>query len=443
MHTLLPLKHPHDRAILAMAIPAIGSLAIDPLVSLVDTIFVGHLGTAELAALGINSAIFAMAFIIFNFLAYATTPKIAEHLGRNRPEEASQVVAHALWLATFCGVLMTGLLLVAANPILDLMGAQGAVLKPAQTYLHIRAFAGPALLISTAAHGAFRGIQDTRTPLWVTALLNLINLVLDPLLIFGFGLGIAGAAAATVAAQWTGALIFVWLLVLRRRGPLHVPRIGPSIAGMLPLLRVGSALLLRTGALVGTMTLATAVAARQGTQAVAAHQVANQIWGFFALLIDALAIAGQALLAGFIGRGDIAQARALGNRLLQWGLACGLTLGIGIWLTGAWIAPIFTSDTELVALILTLIPFVALLQPLNAAVFVWDGLFMGTQAFRFLALAMLISTAVAASILAATHALGWGLFGVWSAITALMLVRAITLGLPWWLKRVPGLDTAP
>ncbi|TXD38089.1 MATE family efflux transporter [Lujinxingia vulgaris] len=440
MRELLPLQHRHDRAILAMAIPAIGSLAIDPLVSLVDTFFVGRIGTAELAALGINSALFAMTFIVFNFLAYATTPKIAAHLGRDEPEEAGEVVSHALWLAIGCGGMMTAALLIFAAPLLTLMGAAGEVAGPALTYLKIRAWAGPALLISTAAHGAFRGFQDTRTPMWVTVMLNLINLVLDPLLIFGLGWGIAGAAIATVVAQWSGALLFLWLLLVRRSESMHVPLIAPSLSGMLPLVRVGSALLLRTGALVGTMTLATAVAARQGAESVAAHQVANQLWGFFALLIDALAIAGQALLANFIGRNATEEARAMGARLLQWGLATGLVLGGGIWLCGGLLARAFSTDPTVIASIMMLIPFVAILQPLNALVFVWDGLYMGTQAFGFLARAMLLSAGVAAAMLLATNPLGWGLIGVWSGITALMIVRGITLGVPWAMRRVPGLD---
>ena len=441
MRDLLPLHHRHDRAILAMAIPAIGSLAIDPLVSLVDTFFVGRIGTAELAALGINSALFAMAFIVFNFLAYATTPKIAAHLGRDEHDEAGEVVSHALWLALLCGGVMTATLLIFAAPLLKLMGAAGEVAEPALTYLKIRAWAGPALLISTASHGAFRGFQDTRTPMWVTVMLNLINLVLDPLLIFGLGWGIAGAAIATVVAQWSGALLFLWLLLVRRREVMRVPLLAPSLSGMLPLVRVGSALLLRTGALVGTMTLATAVAARQGAESVAAHQVANQLWGFFALLIDALAIAGQALLANFIGRNDVEEARAMGARLLQWGLATGLVLGGGIWLSGGLLASSFSTDAEVIAAILMLIPFVAVLQPLNALVFVWDGLYMGTQAFGFLARAMLLSAGVAGAMLLATNPLGWGLLGVWSAITALMVVRGLTLGVPWAMRRVPGLDT--
>ncbi|TXD32586.1 MATE family efflux transporter [Lujinxingia vulgaris] len=441
MRDLLPLHHRHDRAILAMAIPAIGSLAIDPLVSLVDTFFVGRIGTAELAALGINSALFAMAFIVFNFLAYATTPKIAAHLGRDEHDEAGEVVSHALWLALLCGGLMTATLLIFAAPLLKLMGAAGEVAEPALTYLKIRAWAGPALLISTASHGAFRGFQDTRTPMWVTVMLNLINLVLDPLLIFGLGWGIAGAAIATVVAQWSGALLFLWLLLVRRREAMRVPLLAPSLSGMLPLVRVGSALLLRTGALVGTMTLATAMAARQGAESVAAHQVANQLWGFFALLIDALAIAGQALLANFIGRNDVEEARAMGARLLQWGLATGLVLGGCIWLSGGLLASSFSTDAEVIAAILMLIPFVAVLQPLNALVFVWDGLYMGTQAFGFLARAMLLSAGVAGAMLLATNPLGWGLLGVWSAITALMVVRGLTLGVPWAMRRVPGLDT--
>ncbi len=434
--TYLPGKHRHDRAILALAIPAVGTLAIDPLVSLVDTAFVGRLGPAELGALGINAAIFAMAFLAFNFLAYGTTPKVAEALGREDRDEVGRIIAQSLWLGLGIGVLASAALLALADPILWAMGATDDLYEPSRTYLLIRALSGPAVLLSLAAHGIYRGIQDTRTPLVVTAILNVINLVLDPLLIFTLGFGIAGAALATLVAQWTGALIFLVLLV-RARGELGFSLVGPRLREMLPLLRIGGHLLLRTASLIATMTLATAVAARAGVLAIAAHQVAIQIWGFLALLVDALAVAGQALLARHIGAGRPAEARAIGNRLLQWGLLLGVLFAVAIWLSGATLPRLLTDDPETLAVAVPLMAFVAILQPLNGLVFVWDGLFMGLQKFRFLARAMVAAALIACALLLAVHFLEWGVVGVWWAITALMGVRLLTLAIPWSLLEPP------
>lgn len=432
MASRLPFKNPHDRKIFALAVPALGSLAIDPLVSLVDTAFVGRLGPEALGALGINVSLFAMAFLVFNFLAYGTTPRVSHHLGRGAREEAGRVVMQAIALALVAGLVATSFLLVFADPILRLMGARDGLYEPAMSYLRIRALAGPAVLLVTAAHGAFRGYQDLRTPLLVTLGINLINLVLDPIFIFGFGWGIAGAAWATVIAQWAGALAFLYLLLRARREELGIRIYVPGLREMTPFLRVGGHLLIRTGALVGVMTLSTAVAARVGVGAVAAHHVALQIWGFLALVVDALAISAQTLIARHLGAGDLATTRAIGGRHLFWGLVTGLVLALIFGLLRPYLPGLFTDDPQTIALVEGIFIFVILLQPLNGLVFVWDGIYMGKESFAYLAGAMILSAAVAAGILLLTEPMGWGLSGIWWGLTALMAVRALSLGIPWY-----------
>ncbi|WP_022836102.1 MATE family efflux transporter [Salisaeta longa] len=435
MHAL-SLRHSHDRAIFDLAVPALAGLAAGPLVTLVDTAFVGQLGPVALGALGINASLFSMTFVIFNFLAYGTTPRVGRALGEGDRAEAGRVVLRALVLALGAGAVALAALQLLARPLLALMGAGERLMEPALTYLRIRACAGPAVLLITAGNGAFRGYQDTRTPMAITVGFNLINLVLDPLLIFGLGWGLAGAALATAGAQWTGALIFWWLLLNTRREALGIPHTWPSLRSLWPFLKIGRDLFLRTAALIGTMTLATAVAARIGVTAVAAHQVAAQLWLFLALVVDALAVAGQALVSKHVGRGDVAAARSVGNRLLVWGLVVGCGLGVGFALLQPVLPAFFTEDPATIALVLTVFPFVAALQPLNGLVFVADGLYMGAERFGYLAKAMLASTAVAAAVLLLTRPLGWGLAGVWWGLTALMLVRAGTLAVPYVRRRV-------
>lgn len=421
----------YDKEIFALALPALGSLAIDPLVSLVDTAFVGRLGAAQLGALGINAAIFAMTFVVFNFLAYGTTPRVGALIGSGQREEAGRVAAHALMIATVCGALALGAIQLLAPWVLELMGATGELAAPALTYLRIRALAGPAVLLTMAAHGIFRGYQDTRTPLRVTMLVNLINVLLDPLLIFGLGWGIAGAAWATLAAQWTGALLFLVLLFSGKNDAIDIKLELPSARDLEPFLRAGSSLLLRTGALVGTMGLATAVAARMGVAAAAGHQVANELWGFMALVVDALAVAGQALVARYLGENDREGARAVSNRLLFLGLVVGSMLGAVMWALEPWLGALFTDDAVALASLASVFPVVVFLQPLNGLVFVWDGVYMGAQRFVYLAFAMVLSVSVAAAVLSSAIPMGWGLRGVWAGITALMAMRLVTLAIPW------------
>lgn len=422
------ISNRHDRDIFALAIPALGGLAVDPLVSLVDTAFVGQLGTTQLAALGVNASLFAMTFVVFNFLAYGTTPRVGNAVGSGDVPRAGRIIVQAFTIALAAGAVALAGLQIFANPILELMGATGELRQPALDYLRIRAFAGPAVLFITAGRGAFRGFQDTRGPLYIIIVMNLINLVLDPILIFVVGWGLQGAAAATLVAQWTGALIFVALVFGRRREEMGVEFVLPRPAEMVPFLKIGWQLLMRTGALVGTMTLATAVAARVSVTAVAAHQVANQLWAFMALIVDALAVAGQALVSKHLGRDEADEARAVANRLLQLGLAVGVGLGLVFWLARPYLPGVFSDDPETLEMVLQIFIFVAVLQPLNGLVFVWDGIFMGTEDFHFLAVAMLLSAGAAAVILLLVVPMGWGLEGVWWGITTLMLVRVATLG---------------
>ncbi len=424
-----------------LAVPALAGLAADPLVSLVDTAFVGQLGDAQLGALGVNGSLFSMTFVIFNFIAYGTTPRVGQAVGRDDRAEASDVVNQAVFLALMAGLGAVVLLQAAAGPLLALMGATGELRKPAETYLRIRAFAGPAVLLINAGRGAFRGYQDTRTPMAVSIGLNLLNLILDPILIFGLGWGLAGAAIATTIAQWSGALAFLGLLYGTRRRELEIVPEIPSLEELIPFLRIGQDMLIRTASLVGTMTVATAVAARIGVTEVAAHQVANQLWMFLALVVDALAVAAQATVSERLGRDDSRAARRIGNRLLQWGLFVGVLLATTFWGLQDAIPAFFSDSPEVRSTVTSLIVFVALLQPLNGLVFVWDGIFMGSEHFRFLAIAMALSAALGLGGLAATHVFEWGLSGVWWSITALMAARLITLAIPY-LRNWPALGSS-
>ncbi|MFB6099040.1 MAG: MATE family efflux transporter, partial [Salinibacter sp.] len=166
-----------------------------------------------------------------------------------------------------------------------------------------------------------------------------------------------------------GALTFLFLLLKARREEFGVVLRWPDPRTLGPFLEVGRDLFLRTASLVGTMTLATAMAARVGVTAVAAHQVAAQLWTFLALLVDALAVAAQALVSKHLGNDDPETARRVSNRLLQWGLAVGVGLGLGFWALRPVLPGFFTADPETVQALLDVYLFVVVLQPLNGLVF--------------------------------------------------------------------------
>lgn len=435
-----------DRKILDLALPATLALAADPLLSLVDTALVGRLGSVPLAALGIDAAVFTTVFFGFNFLTYGTTAAVARRRGADDPIGASRYAVQALWLAIGLGLISSVVLLVAAPAIVRLMGATPAVAEPAIAYLRIRACAAVALLTVQVGHGAFRGLHDTRTPLLITIAANIVNGVVSWWLIYPMGLGVAGAAIGTVAAE-VGAAVAFLVLGARRlsRAGLRIDR-----TAMREILRVSRDLFLRTASLLTGLLITTAIAARMGTVVVASHQIARELWTMLALILDGFAIAGQAMVATALGAGDAARAHAESRRILGWGLVGGLVLGLLYLPLGGVLPRVFSEDQQVLVGVASVWVIIAALQPLGGMVFVLDGILMGAGDFRFL----LASTAAASlgvlvPIALVALALDWGLAGVWAGMGGLMVVRLITALSRWrsgrWtgIKAVSSAGTSP
>ncbi|HWB89375.1 MAG TPA: MATE family efflux transporter [Acidimicrobiia bacterium] len=411
-----------NREILGLAVPALGALAIDPLLTLVDTAFVARLGTVELAALGVDTALFSFAFFAFNFLAYVVTPVVARALGRGAVEEARRWIGDALVLAVGLGILVTVILELAAPMLVELMGAEDELAGPAVTYLRIRGLAAPAVLVVTAGHGAFRGHKDTRTPLLVALGVNLINVVLDPLLIFTFGWGLAGAAVATAFAQYAGAIWFLRLIM--NRDMAARPRgLRESLPSLLDLGRNGVLLTARTGLLLFALTFAASTATRLGPQQIAAHQLVGQVFLLAALLADSFAIAAQAMVGETGARGDLDALSRLNRRLLGWGLVAGLILMAGIWV-GRHGLELLSSDETVAGLAVHASGVVALIEPIAALVFVADGIFLGMLALGTMVVSTGAGAAVAVTLMAVSP-LGESVDGIWWAIAVMLVVRGV------------------
>ena len=411
-----------NRAILRLAIPALATLAIDPLLTLIDTAFVARVGVDELAALGVDTAILGFVFFGFNFLAYATTPLVAQALGRGNEAEARRWVGDALVLAVLLGLVAAIVVVILAPWFVGLMGASEEVAGPAVAYLRIRGIATPAVLLVTAGHGAFRGYQDTRTPLRVAVGINAINLVIDPLLIFVVGLGLEGAALGTVIAQWAGALWFLQLV--RSRGMADRPAgLRKALPTILALARNGVLVSIRTAFLLLGLTFAAATATRLGAAEIAAYQVVMQVWLLAAMVADAFAIAGQAMVADTVGGGDASGIDHLSRRLLGWGAVTGVLL-LGAFVLGGSALASLVEDPIVGALAVSAAAVAGWTMPIGAPLFVADGIFFGLLAFG----TIIVSTALGATVLVALLSvtpLGDSLDGIWLGIGAMLAARGL------------------
>ena len=412
-----------DRELARLAVPALGALAAEPLYVLVDTAVVGHLGTAPLAGLAVAGTVLTTSFFLCNFLAYGTTGAVARRHGAGDEAGAAAVGVQALWLGGGLGVLLAVLGLVFGGAAVRLLGGDGDVQAPAETYLRISALGAPAVLVALGGTGWLRGRQDTKTPLFVALAANLVNLVLEVTWIYRFDGGIAASAWSTVVAQYGAAAWFV-LAVLRAAGPAR-----PDATIIRSLLVTGRHLFIRTGSLLAAFAVGTAVASRIGTAAVAAHQIAFQLWSFLALVLDALAIAAQALVGRMLGAGDAAAAREASDRLLRWGIVFGVAAGAAVAVLRPVLPGLFTDDPAVREALLAILWFVAAQQPLNAAVFVLDGVLIGAGDLRYLAWAMaaasLLFVPAALAVLVLDASLPW----LWVALTLLMVARLVGVGL--------------
>lgn len=426
--------HPRDRAIAALAIPALATLAIDPLVSIVDTAWVGRLGTVPLAALAVASAVFAAAFSIFGFVHLTVTPLVAGEVGRDDLPRAGSIAAGALVISAVIGIVVALAAWFAAEPIAAVISSSEEVASEAASYLRVRFLALPAMLITMVGHGVYRGHSDTRTPLRVAIGLNVVNLVLDPILIFGFDLGVVGAAWATVAAQAFSAVWFLALILAKdaeRLGTRSRARdLGSLHIG--PILRAGWPLMIRSAALLASITATTLAAARIGTVEVAAHQIALQVWLFLSFVLDSYAVAAQPMVGTDLGAGDIGAARDVANRLLFLGFGTGLALSVLVALSAPFVSGVFSAEPAVASEVARIYGFVIVLQPITALVYVFDGVGIGASAFRFLAVSMVLAAVATIGTLAL---FGDDLVGVWAAVTVLTVSRLLTFA--WWNRFGP------
>ncbi|MFD6925220.1 MATE family efflux transporter [Streptomyces sp. NPDC059944] len=426
------VRRRHDREIVALAVPAFGALVAEPLFVMADSAIVGHLGTAQLAGLGVASALLMTAVGVFVFLAYATTAAVARRVGAGDLAAAIKQGMDGIWLALLIGVAVIAVTLPTAPSLMALFGASDTAAPYATTYLRISAFGIPAMLVVLAATGVLRGLQDTRTPLYVAVGGFVANAALNGLLVYGVGLGIAGSAWGTVIAQWAMAAVYLYVVV--RGARKHGASLRPDAGGIRACAQAGVPLLVRTLSLRAILLIATAVAARLGDAEMAAHQIILSLWSLLAFALDAIAIAGQAIIGRYLGAGDALGARDACRRMIQWGIATGTGLGLLVVATRSVFLPLFSGDAGVQGAALPALVVVALVQPICGVAFVLDGVLMGAGDGPYLARAMLLTLAVFTPVALLVPVLGGGLAALWGAMALMMAMRMLTL----WLRSRSG-----
>jgi putative MATE family efflux protein len=416
------LRSPHDREILRLALPALGALAAEPLYVLADTAIVGHLGRPQIAALGLAGTVLSGAFTIFNFLTYGTTAVVARASGAGQEDRAARLATQALWVSVAIGAALLAVCELAASPLLHALGAHGRSGELALLYFRIAALGLPAALVALAGQGYLRGVSNLRRPLEIVVVANVVNLVLELVFVYGFHWGIAGSAAGTAIAQAGMGLAFV-VELLRP----HAESKRPSLREMAPMVRVGRQIFVRTTALYASFLAAASVCARMGDPQIGAHQIGAQLFFFLALVLDAVAIAGQVIVGRMLGGGDAEGAYGAAMRMIAWSTAVGVAFAVVLAPLYDALPRVFTDDARVLHEAHELWPFLCLLQPLGGAVFALDGILIGASDTQYLMWSMLAASAIFITLAILALERRWGIVGVWSALDVLLLARFVLL----------------
>ena len=426
-----------NRRILVLAVPAFGALIAEPIFVLTDSALIGQLGKAELAGMSIAATLVTTVVGLMNFLAYSVTPAF----GEKNLRRAWQIGVDGVWVAFGLGMLLMIAGYAFADPLLRGLGATDETMRYALDYLHHSLWGIPPMMIILAQVGTLRGLQDTVTPLKVATVGTLVNIVLNWLLIYPVGWGVAGSATGTSLTQWGMAAALG--VVMMRGTREHAVRWAPDVAGMRSVLSLGSWLMLRTLSMRIASLLTVFVVARFGTEHTAAYQLGMGVFNLFLYALDSLAIAAQALLGKELGERDLnveserAKVRQLKNRLLRMSLIYGVITGLICPLIGFFGSWLFTKDAQVAFLFTIATVIIALGQPIAAYVFTLDGILMGAQDVKYLAIGCFIMLVMYVPVMLGLHwAVGNGTMdalagycGLWAAyILYFQGIRAVIFG---------------
>ncbi|HEX8306683.1 MAG TPA: MATE family efflux transporter [Jatrophihabitans sp.] len=413
------------RRIVSLAASAFVVLAAEPLFVLVDTAVVGHLGRVPLAALGAAGTVMTVLAVLGSTLEYGTTGRAARYYGAGRREAAVNEGVQASWLALAIGLLAVLVGQLVARPVVQAVtGGAGPVADAATEWLRVAILGLPGILIVLAGNGWLRGVQDTRTPVRIVVVANVLSALASPLLVYPAGLGLTGSAIANVLAQWVGAALC--LRAIRAEG---VP-LAPAWPVMRAQLVVSRDLVIRALAFQAAYLTAAGAAGRMGAAQLAAHQIGLQLWQFIALLLDSFAIAAQALVGAALGGGAVAAAKSTAWRVSRYGLVAGVVFAV-IMAAGWYLIPaLFTSDAGVREQAHVLWPWLVAMMPVAGIVFALDGVLLGAGDNAFIRTITVVSALggfVPLCLLAVW--LDWGLSGVWAGLAAFIGVRFV--GMVW------------
>mmetsp|Transcript_8968 Transcript_8968/g.26937 ORF Transcript_8968/g.26937 Transcript_8968/m.26937 type:complete len:525 (-) Transcript_8968:515-2089(-) len=418
----------YDKEIISMATPTYASMLMDPLSSFVDTLFVARLGVLPLAGVGVANSLFAYFSWMFFFLSATTTTEVAAAAtvedSSDRRRHVSKTIAGALWVALLIGIVSLCVAWTGAPFLVSIFGASADVSPFALIYLRIRALALPAQISFFVLSGAMRGLQDLRSPFYASVVCNLANVFLDAALMWGCGLGVAGAAAATSIAQTASVLVLFFSLV--RRKSLHIKDLlsAPSSEIRKAILAPGAIMVMEEMCESATLTLASSMAARIGAVEAAAMALSRQLWNVLGVCWWPLSIVMQSMVAGFYAKKDLTAMRSVADRIVQMAICISTVIGTMVFLAARVLPGLLSTDKAVQTTTAFILPVVAMSLPIDAVCDVLDRALTGCKEYTYVAKAMLVATLVSIpTMIFFVYGAKVGVAGAWLALSCMSAVR--------------------
>ena len=428
--------HPRDRQILKIALPSIVSNITVPLLGLVDVSIVGHLGAAAyIGAIAVGGMLFNIIYWLFAFLRMGTGGMTSQAFGARNLKEVMRLLLRSVLLGIRLGVLLILLQHLLCELALYLIAPPTAeVAQLTRTYFNICIYGAPAMLGLYGVTGWFLGMQNSRSPMWVAIVQNVVNILCSLLLVYGFGLKVDGVALGTLIAQYAGFLTALFLLMrhyrrLMRYLPEHLFSAKAlhtlwNRTAMARFFSVNRNIFLRTLCLVTVTLFFTSAGAAQGEVILAVNTLLMQLFTLYSYIMDGFAFAGEALSGRYIGARHAEAFFSTVRRLFGWGALMSLLFTLTYALGGASFLQLLTSDEEVIAASATYFPWALLIPLCGLAAFIWDGIYIGATATRGMLLSMAVATLTFFLLYAALHTI-WGNHALWLAFLAYLLQRGL------------------
>lgn len=430
---LRPSRRDH-KEVWSLAWPMILSNITVPLVGLVDTAVIGHLPDGKhLAAVAIGSMIFSVVYWAFGFLRMGTTGLTAQAVGAENATANRTLLAQSLVMASAIGLCI----ILLQRPIIELalqwIAAEPLVTEEARHYASIRIYGAPAVLCNFALLGWFLGNQNSKIPLLLLTVTNLLNMILDIIAVYGLGMHADGVALATVLAEYGSLLLGLYLCrrLLRPMGGQLLTASLTRIKHYTALFQVNRYLFIRTLALLFSMAFFTAQGARQGTDILSANAV---LLNFILLIsngLDGFAHATEALIGKRTGRQDMTGFYRTVTTAAIWSVITALLFTLFFWVAGGWVIQLLTSIKEVQQQAMIYLPWLIILPLIGVWSFLLDGIFIGTTQVKAMQNTMLLS------VFGVFIPLWWlllplGNHGLWIAYLSLFLARGLSGGWVFW-----------